>query len=66
MSENMNIPKYREQQLDILRKDPGNSEAIMELMCANVLICEENIKDFCPAYKNAKLCRKSCIICRKC
>lgn len=52
------LEKIRSQQLDILAKDKGNSEAICELVCADALLCEEYVKDFGPSWKNVELCRE--------
>lgn len=52
------LEEIRRQQIDILKKDAGNADAICELVCANALLCEEYMIDFGPAWKNAALCRE--------
>lgn len=50
------LEEIRRQQLDILSKDKGNSDAICELVCADALLCEEYVRDFGPSWKNEALC----------
>lgn len=52
------LEEIRRQQLDVLQKDAGNADAIVELVCADALLCEEYIMDFGPSWKNAALCRE--------
>lgn len=54
------LEKIRKEQLEILKKDPANSDAICELVCADALLCEEYPKDFGPHWRNAALCREIC------
>ncbi len=52
------LEEIRRQQLDILKKDAGNADAICELVCADALLCEEYVMDLGPAWKNVALCRE--------
>lgn len=52
------LEEIRIRQLDILAKDKGNSDAICELVCADALLCKENVMDFGPSWLNPPLCRE--------
>lgn len=52
------LQRMRNEQLDILKKDPGNADAICELVCADALLCKENVMDFGPSWLNPPLCRE--------
>lgn len=50
--ENINLEEYRSSMLAALSTDPADTEAMAELMCADCLICEDNIKDLGPSWRN--------------
>ena len=46
------LTKYRQQLLDTLTTHPDDQESRTELLCADCLICEENIQDLGPSWRN--------------
>ena len=54
------LETIRLQQLDILKKEQGNIDAICELVCADALLCEEYPKDMGPQWLNSDLCKEIC------
>lgn len=46
------LTEYRQQLLDTLATHPENQESRAELICADCLICEENIQDLGPSWCN--------------
>ena len=46
------LTKYRQQLLDTLTTHPDDQESRTELLCADCLICEENIQNLGPSWRN--------------
>lgn len=53
--ENINVPEYRSELLSKIAASPNDVENIAELICADCIICEENVKDSGPSWKNSEL-----------
>ena len=51
--DSIDIPEYRKELLSKIAASPDDLESMAELVCADCLICEENVKDFGPAWKNS-------------
>lgn len=54
----VNLIEYRQQLVDILAANPEDKESCVELICADCLLCEENIRDMGPSWKNTPYLRE--------
>lgn len=50
--DSINIAEYREKILLQIAASPNNLESMVELVCANCLICEENVGEICSSWRN--------------
>lgn len=52
------LQEIRRTQHEILDREPGNLDAASELICADALLCELNVRELGKSWKNAALCQE--------